>query len=256
MTMVPVVTLIAFANLGLCQTAPSATPSSSTPVGDGKEIYHMLVMLPDDDSKSFSFNLVVPGIKLAVDKLTGVNFSRNIEFEVNYTNSMCDSTVPALNFIDSLRADKLDVVIGPACLYACAPVARYVRHYDKAMVSGGCLAGPFEDKVEYFLTRLSPDFTGIAPSVTTLVDKFEWKLVCISFYQSYADKVNFDCAQTIPTIRKNLRDVSGLEDKYIIPHQFDTFGLESNKTARTKIYRDQLDLISTGCRSEYTFIYF
>ncbi|KAJ8036198.1 Atrial natriuretic peptide receptor 3 [Holothuria leucospilota] len=177
---------------------------SFTVVISEKEKYYMKAILPDDNSKEFAMGKVGPGISKAVETIRRENRLPQVEINLTFDHSNCDQTNPVLTFIDALKDDNLDVIVGPACDYSCAPVARITRYYRKAMVTGACLASAFGNKDQYFMTRLYPDYYGTSPPVLSIIQQYKWDMVALLYEHQYSYSEIQYCFFTIPAIQKDL----------------------------------------------------
>lgn len=242
--MAHIVTLLVllFANLAHCQTTNDS-------------VYHMHILLPDDDTKAFSYKKVMSGIKLGIDYVKDEKLLPSVVFKLTYNDTRCDLTAPVLSFIDALLKDQLDAIVGPACLYSCAPIARYVAHYNKVVVSGGCLSQAFKDKDEYFLTRLNPDLGGTSIPVATIISEFNWERVAMLFHHSYEDQSNLDCVQTFPQLRTTLTN-RGIKEENLSYTNFHFIEAQKRNITEAEYLRERLKEINKTARSEYTILQF
>ena len=140
-----------------------------------KEPFDIVVILPQDNKHKFSLSHVLPGIEIAVESDKVKNILPNDMLDVKWYDGACDLKKSPLIAIDCMINKSVDIFFGPVCTYAAAPIARYAKHWRRAMVTAGGSAEPFFDKEEYHLTRtfLIYQKTGEALS-HIMTDHFKW----------------------------------------------------------------------------------
>lgn len=85
----------------------------------------MALMVPNDTSRLFSVDKVLPAVNLGI--LQARSFlPPDVNFTVRYADSKCHTGVGINEAIKLWYAGKVHVFFGPVCDYAVAPVARQV----------------------------------------------------------------------------------------------------------------------------------
>ena len=148
-----------------------------------KEIYNCAVLLPEklprgiNNSLPYSYRRALPAIEIAVESDRVKKLVPNIAFNILPSDSHCDSVAAPLAAIDLMINRSVDVFIGPACDFSSASIARYTRHWNKAMLTAGAGAGsgaPFKNI--YFFTRTQIIYDKLANAFVSLIlDHFKWK---------------------------------------------------------------------------------
>ncbi|KAM9137972.1 atrial natriuretic peptide receptor 3 isoform 1-T1 [Pangshura tecta] len=153
-----------------------ASSSSSSP--DEEKLIRALVLLPKDNSYLFSLARVRPAIEYAVRSLReNGTCLPGYRFEVTYEDSECGNRA-LFSLVDlvALKQQKPDLLLGPVCEYAAAPVARLASHWNLPMISAGALATGFSSKTgEYsHLTRVSPAYSKMGEMFLALFRHHKW----------------------------------------------------------------------------------
>ncbi|XP_007895387.1 atrial natriuretic peptide receptor 3 isoform X1 [Callorhinchus milii] len=155
----------------LCSTLLSLAVGSAVDV-------NMLVILPKENSYLFSITRVRPAIDYAIQNLVQSPFN----FSVKYVDSECGN-MALFHLVDICLVQKPDVIVGPVCDYASAPVARLASYWKIPMVSAGALASGFaHKKPEYsHLTRVSPAYSKMGEMFLAMFRRYRWKRVALVF---------------------------------------------------------------------------
>ncbi|KAM9252947.1 atrial natriuretic peptide receptor 3 isoform 3-T3 [Dugong dugon] len=168
----------------------------------------VLVLLPQDDSYLFSLARVRPAIEYALRSVEGNGTGRRllppgIRFQVAYEDSDCGNRA-LFNLVDRVAAAqgaKPDLILGPVCEYAAAPVARLASHWDLPMLSAGALAAGFQHKdTEYsHLTRVAPAYAKMGEMMLALFRHHHWSRAALVYSD---DKLERNCFFTLEGVHE------------------------------------------------------
>ncbi|XP_067888625.1 atrial natriuretic peptide receptor 3 isoform X2 [Heterodontus francisci] len=148
----------------------------------------VLVLLPVESSYLFSMNRIKPAIDYAIQNLA----QTRLNFSVQYLDSDCGNKA-VFHLVDISMLQKPDVIVGPVCDYAAAPVARLASHWNIPMVSAGALASGFAHKVpEYtYLTRVSPSYSKMGEMFLAMFQRYRWKRVALLYAEDFEERTCF-----------------------------------------------------------------
>ena len=142
-------------------------------------------LVPADENRLFSIKKVSPAIAVAIDKVTAKNgILPHSVITVKYRDSQCsiaDAMNQAINYYVRKEAD---VIFGPCCDYAAAPVARQTRYWKIPMVTPGAMARDFTTKKKMIfpmLTRIGTNFISLVDFLVTMLKHFKWSKVNIVY---------------------------------------------------------------------------
>lgn len=168
----------------------------------------VLVLLPQDNSYLFSLARVRPAIEYALRSVESNGTGRwrlppGTRFQVTYEDSGCGNSA-LFRLVDRValaRGAKPDLILGPVCEYAAAPVARLASHWDLPMLSAGALAAGFQNKdTEYtHLTRVAPAYAKMGEMMLALFRHHQWSRAAL-FYND--DKLERNCYFTLEGIHE------------------------------------------------------
>ncbi|XP_078531040.1 atrial natriuretic peptide receptor 3 isoform X1 [Lissotriton helveticus] len=178
--------------------------SSSSPADDDK--VNMLVLLPKDNMYMFSLARVRPAIEFALRTLRE-NATRlpGVRFSVDYGDSECGNKA-LFSLVDAaLERQRPDLILGPVCEYAAAPVARLAAHWNVPMISAGALATGFTLKGgEYsHLTRVSPAYSKMGEMFLAMFRYHKWNRAMLVYSD---DKVERNCYFTVEGVHVALQE--------------------------------------------------
>ncbi|XP_075040729.1 atrial natriuretic peptide receptor 3 [Mixophyes fleayi] len=143
---------------------------------DDKKV-NMLVVLPKDDTYMFSINRVQPAIEYALKSIDkNSTLLPGYTLNVTYQDSECGNQA-LFHLVDTALKQKIpDVVLGPVCEYAAAPVARLASHWNIPMISAGALAIGFMQKSDEYshLTRVAPAYSKMGEMVLAMFRYHKW----------------------------------------------------------------------------------
>uniref|UniRef100_A0A8B9JS46 Receptor ligand binding region domain-containing protein n=1 Tax=Astyanax mexicanus TaxID=7994 RepID=A0A8B9JS46_ASTMX len=135
----------------------------------------VLVLLPRNNTHIFSASRIAPALEYARRRLSAGPYA-GVNFTLRYENSNCGMEA-LFALVDSARDERPDLVMGPVCEYAAAPVVRVASHWDIPVVSAGALASGFSHKQpEYaLLTRIAPSYLKMGETFAAMFRHFGWQ---------------------------------------------------------------------------------
>ncbi|NXL32075.1 ANPRC protein, partial [Glaucidium brasilianum] len=158
-----------------------------------EKLIRVLVLLPQDDAYLFSLGRVRPAIEYAVRSLreSGAGLPPGYAFQLTYEDSACGNRA-LFSLVDmvALHRRRPDLLLGPVCEYAAAPVARLAAHWDVPMLSAGALAAGFGAKGgEYsHLTRVAPAYAKMGEMLLALFRHHQWSRATLLYSDSNAER--------------------------------------------------------------------
>ncbi|XP_028916247.1 atrial natriuretic peptide receptor 3 isoform X2 [Ornithorhynchus anatinus] len=189
--------VLSWALLGSCGPGAWGAPEEGEE-GRRRRI-DVLVLLPQDDAYLFSLGRVRPAIEYALRSVQGNGTRRRLlpagyRFEVAYEDSACGNGAlfRLVDRVAAARGAKPDLLLGPVCEYAAAPVARLASHWDLPMLSAGALAAGFSRKDgEYsHLTRVAPSYAKMGEMLLALFRHHQWAGAALVYSD---DKLERNC---------------------------------------------------------------
>ncbi|XP_045141201.1 atrial natriuretic peptide receptor 3 [Echinops telfairi] len=168
----------------------------------------VLVLLPQDDSYLFSLARVRPAIEYALRGVEGNGTGRRLlppgtRFQVAYEDSDCGNRAlfSLVDRVIAARGAKPDLLLGPVCEYAAAPVARLASHWNLPMLSAGALAAGFQQKdTEYsHLTRVAPAYAKMGEMMLALFRHHQWSRAALVYSD---DKLERNCYFTLEGVHE------------------------------------------------------
>ncbi|XP_052526522.1 atrial natriuretic peptide receptor 3 isoform X2 [Tympanuchus pallidicinctus] len=158
-----------------------------------EKLIRVLVLLPQDDAYLFSLGRVRPAIEYAVRSLreSGAGLPPGYAFQLTYEDSACGNRA-LFSLVDmvALQRRRPDLLLGPVCEYAAAPVARLAAHWDVPMLSAGALAAGFGAKGgEYsHLTRVAPAYAKMGEMLLALFRHHQWSRATLLYSDSNPER--------------------------------------------------------------------
>ncbi|MBN3292700.1 ANPRC protein, partial [Polypterus senegalus] len=137
----------------------------------------VLILLPKDTSYLFSIPRVKPAIEYILDRIRGnESLHSGFTFKARYENSNCGNQA-LFTLVELSFKRKPDVILGPVCEYAAAPVIRLASHWNIPVISAGALASGFASKSPEYthLTRVSPSYRKMGETFKAMFRFFDWK---------------------------------------------------------------------------------
>ncbi|XP_066273633.1 atrial natriuretic peptide receptor 1-like [Branchiostoma lanceolatum] len=139
------------------------------------EDFKLAVILPEDPQYLFSLPMVIPGIQIAIEKVENTTLYPH-KVQLVYGDSRCSGKTGLVLAVDFYINERPHAFLGPACNFACAPVARLASHWNVPQLSAGAPALGFEDKItEYnLLTRTFVSYGKLGEFLVTLFRRYGW----------------------------------------------------------------------------------
>ncbi|XP_036266441.1 atrial natriuretic peptide receptor 3 isoform X2 [Pipistrellus kuhlii] len=168
----------------------------------------VLVLLPRDDSYPFSLARVRPAIEYALRGLEANGTGARLlppgsRFQVAYEDSGCGNRAlfSLVDRVAAARGARPDLLLGPVCEYAAAPVARLAAHWDLPMLSAGALAAGFQRKdAEYsHLTRVAPAYAKMGEMLLALFRHHQWRRAALLYSD---DRLERNCFFTLEGVHE------------------------------------------------------
>ncbi|KAM5264596.1 atrial natriuretic peptide receptor 3 isoform 2-T2 [Ctenodactylus gundi] len=172
------------------------------------ETIEVLVLLPRDDAYLFSQARVRPAIDYALRSLERNGTGRPLlppgtRFQVDYEDSDCGNRAlfALVDRVARAQGAKPDLILGPVCEYAAAPVARLASHWDLPMLSAGALAAGFQRKdTEYsHLTRVAPAYAKMGEMMLALFRHHHWNRAALVYSD---DRLERNCYFTLEGVHE------------------------------------------------------
>ncbi|XP_048358668.1 atrial natriuretic peptide receptor 3 isoform X2 [Sphaerodactylus townsendi] len=197
-------------------SSSSSSGGAEEEAADEERSLRVLVLLPKDDSYLFSLSRVRPAVEYAVRSVeaNGTLLPAGYRLRLFFEDSACGNGA-LFGLVDLVAVRRLwpDVLLGPVCEYAAAPVARLASHWDLPMLSAGTLAAAFDAKAgEYsHLTRVTPPYSKLGELFLALCRHRRWARVAL-VYQD--DKEQRDCFFAVEGVHAVLRDAAVHTDDF------------------------------------------
>ncbi|XP_053265266.1 atrial natriuretic peptide receptor 3 isoform X2 [Podarcis raffonei] len=165
----------------------------------------VLVLLPKDNAYLFSLARVKPAVEYAVRRLeaNGTLLPAGYKFRLFYNDSDCgNGALFSLVDMVALSGQWPDLLLGPVCEYAAAPVARLASHWNLPMISAGALAAGFGTKTgEYsHLTRVSPGYAKMGEMFLALFRHHNWNRVLLVYHEDKEQRSCFFAAEGVHVV--------------------------------------------------------
>lgn len=136
-------------------------------------------ILPEDESRLFSYKRISPAIEYAIQYLHNhTDYVTEHTFSVEYRDSNCSSADPMNHAINFYMEKNVHVFFGPVCDFSVAPVARQVKFWNLPLITAGAMARDFDNyrNEEYnLLSRVGPvNFKSLAIMIMHILEKNRW----------------------------------------------------------------------------------
>ncbi|XP_060092580.1 atrial natriuretic peptide receptor 3 [Heteronotia binoei] len=200
----------------LLATSISGSPAAEAPeeeeeaAAEEEKALRVLVLLPKDNSYLFSLGRVRPAIEYAVRSVeaNGTLLPAGYKLRLSYEDSDCGNWA-LFSLVDmiALKRQWPDLLLGPVCEYAAAPVARLASHWNLPMISAGTLASAFNAKTgEYsHLTRVSPGYSKLGEMFLALFRRRQWTRVMLVYQE---DKEQRNCFFAVEGVHAVFREAA------------------------------------------------
>ncbi|XP_071492420.1 atrial natriuretic peptide receptor 1-like isoform X3 [Diadema antillarum] len=183
------------------------------------------ILLPNDSSFPYSLSRVVPGIRIALGSDRMKELLPGSNATVKMMDSECSQVTGPIEAMRAIYNGPLDLLLGPNCDYAAAPVARYNMVWKRCMISSGCGAPGFENKDNMLLTRILLNFNTAGFALgKVMTDEFQWRHVVLLTENDRNDPTKKDCYFTNMGVGMHFRDyVKVPESIQITPREFPNY---------------------------------
>lgn len=168
--------------------------ASSNPAS---KVINVGVILPTAQQKTnlshiqFKMEETLPAIMIALEKLQkNPTFIPGYTFNVMAEDSNCDDLSGPLAAVDMYYGDhKPHVFFGPGCKFALAPVARFAHIWNIPTLSAAAMLSSFDNKTEFFLTRLFGGYSQLDRVFASLTNQFNFDNVSV-IYSEFVDPLD------------------------------------------------------------------
>ncbi|OXB66722.1 hypothetical protein ASZ78_013113 [Callipepla squamata] len=221
---------------------PAGAEAAAAEEEEEEKLIRVLVLLPQDDAYLFSLGRVRPAIEYAVRSLreSGAGLPPGYAFQLTYEDSACGNRA-LFSLVDmvALQRRRPDLLLGPVCEYAAAPVARLAAHWDVPMLSAGALAAGFGAKGgEYsHLTRVAPAYAKMGEMLLALFRHHQWSRATLLYSDSNPERSCYFAMEGVHVVFQD-------EAFHMAVHSFD-------ETSRHLDVDDVVRALQAGERGEW-----
>ncbi|XP_062897932.1 atrial natriuretic peptide receptor 1-like [Mobula hypostoma] len=165
--------------------------ASQPDAAPGLETLTIAVVLPQNNTAyPWTWQRVGPAIRLARDAinrdpaLLPGHRLRYVFGNCEDNQGICSESIAPLVAMELKFTNDPDVFVGPGCVYAAAPVARFTGHWKIPMVTAGAPAYGFTQKSREYplLTRSGPSHGKLGEYVAHLHRRFNWTRRALIIY--------------------------------------------------------------------------
>lgn len=143
------------------------------------------IILPSDSKFPFSISRVKPGIDIAIEFVKTSQILPNHEIQTYVRDSNCSEIYGPLRAIDLYMKKEAHVFIGPFCVYAMAPIARFAPSWSIPVITAGAHVKAFDDKSLYkTLTRIHYTYEKNAGFLWEITRVFNWSTIGLLYSDS------------------------------------------------------------------------
>ena len=143
------------------------------------------ILAPNTSTHLFRLRLAYIAVDYARNNnaLAKELFANRCHLTIKQVDTDCDYTAAPINAYKLHR--DVQILFGPICEYSLAPVARYSRYWNLAVLTPGGMSGPYgRDKTKAdpefpLLTRVGATFDGAAKCLYTVIKYFNWDNVVL-----------------------------------------------------------------------------
>ena len=116
----------------------------------------------------------------------------DVDFHVLYKNSGCNGRDAPVVLFNLIRTNSVDLVLGPVCDYALAPVGRYAPFWNLPVLTSGGFAHDFGRKAEEYstLTRLGQNFEDLSEFFVGMLTWFVWNTLHLIYDAKGRDDIS------------------------------------------------------------------
>lgn len=143
------------------------------------------VILPEEARYPWSLQRVMPAIYYALENVKKLDLLPGTTLIPLMNDSQCSETIGPLAAIHFHMVKRVNVLLGPVCDYAVAPVARFSPHWNIPVLSAGALVTDFDNKSEYkLLTRVHGAYSNAADFFLEISRTFNWTTLGLIYHDN------------------------------------------------------------------------
>ena len=152
-------------------------------IEDPSKIYFG-ILLPHSNTYLASYQKVGPAITLGIREIERRGLLPGLTIEVTHLDTKCDQ---AHGTWEAMKAyfkspTPVHLILGPACDYVVAPIARMLKFMKVPMITAGALADDFgrqnrrRNTSEYYmLVKTGWSFIGMAKTLDIMFERYNWR---------------------------------------------------------------------------------
>uniref|UniRef100_UPI00398ED8EB atrial natriuretic peptide receptor 2 isoform X1 n=1 Tax=Pristiophorus japonicus TaxID=55135 RepID=UPI00398ED8EB len=155
----------------------SGTGRSQSP----PETINIAIVLPLNSKYAWAWPRVGPAIQMAIERINKdgellKDSALTYRFKSSEENGGCVDSLAPYHAVDLKLESDPDVFVGPGCIYATAPVARFATYWRLPLVTAGASAFGFSNKTREYNTtiRTGPAYSKLGEFVNHIQDTFNW----------------------------------------------------------------------------------
>ncbi|XP_069780323.1 atrial natriuretic peptide receptor 2 [Narcine bancroftii] len=153
------------------------------------------IVLPHNNTNyPWAWPRVGPAIQLAIERINRDKellngYELTYMFKSSEKDGVCSQSLAPFNAVDFKLKSDPDAIVGPGCMYAAAPVARFASHWNLPLVTSGASAFGFDNKTgEYNTTiRTGPSYTKLGEFAKHIHETFNWTSRVALVYRELKD---------------------------------------------------------------------
>lgn len=140
----------------------------------------MGILAPNTTTHPFNLNLALIAVNFAIKNSISHLSEGRFNLRIKHADTACNSSMASIQAYNFYKKDKIHVLLGPVCEYSLAPVARFARYWNLAVVTPGGMCGKFgRDKTKAdpefpLLTRVGVTFDSVANFLHLIMRRFMW----------------------------------------------------------------------------------
>eukprot|EP00061_Rhincodon_typus_P014733 g41976.t1 len=190
----------------------------------------MAIVLPHNNTQyAWAWPRVGPAIQLAIERINRDGrllrgCALTYKFKSSELDGRCADSLAPLLAVDLKLENDPDVFVGPGCIYATAPVARFASHWGLPLVTAGASAFGFSKTGDYStVIRTGPVFTKLGEFTAQLHETFNWTSRAVLVFQDIKtdDRPFFFLSEGIYTTLKSEFTNLSVEGKAVDKDELD-----------------------------------
>ncbi|XP_020382787.1 atrial natriuretic peptide receptor 2 isoform X1 [Rhincodon typus] len=194
------------------------------------ESINMAIVLPHNNTQyAWAWPRVGPAIQLAIERINRDGrllrgCALTYKFKSSELDGRCADSLAPLLAVDLKLENDPDVFVGPGCIYATAPVARFASHWGLPLVTAGASAFGFSKTGDYStVIRTGPVFTKLGEFTAQLHETFNWTSRAVLVFQDIKtdDRPFFFLSEGIYTTLKSEFTNLSVEGKAVDKDELD-----------------------------------